>query len=381
MVSRMIVVLLAMCCLAGGRAQAYEFTLLDLGVAEGFSSSKAFGINDYGEVAGSMTDAAGAVSGYYWSGTGAAQQLASLGGDYTRGWGINNQGQIAGVSNGHAALWLGAQGSPVDLQTLGGPTSTAFRINNSGTVIGWSDLATRPDPYYGDFTAFHGFVYQNGQMQDTGTMTTDWPEWDNGYSFAHGINDQGQVVGEGMDTDWGYRAFILNPDGSKTDLGTHPTMSWLAGSATVINDAGLVGGRAADNYDPNVVYPLLWESGQTTATPISMPAEFPFGEIYGINEKGEMVGVMWNAEGTERAFLYDQLNGVRDLNSLLDPSFGWDLQYASGINELGQIVGFGSLNGATRGYVLNVVPEPVSMALFGIGGLALAAGRRLRRKA
>ena len=43
---------------------------------------------------------------------------------------------------------------------------------------------------------------------------------------------------------------------------------------------------------------------------------------------------------------------IRDLNAYVAPDSGWVLQKATGINDDGQIVGTGSHNGNTRGFLL-----------------------------
>ena len=85
-----------------------------------------------------------------------------------------------------------------------------------------------------------------------------------------------------------------------------------------------------------------------------MPPGFPYGEIYGINQSGQMVGIMWDSEqedATEHAFIFDAQYGVRDLNDLIDPNSGWVLTFVRDINDKGQIVGYGELNGEKRGFV------------------------------
>ena len=62
--------------------------------------------------------------------------------------------------------------------------------------------------------------------------------------------------------------------------------------------------------------------------PVTMPALFPYGEIYGMNADGVMVGIMWDDEGVEHAFVFDTDRGVQDLNDLIDPSLGWVLNFA-----------------------------------------------------
>ena len=64
-----------------------------------------------------------------------------------------------------------------------------------------------------------------------------------------------------------------------------------------------------------------------------------------------------------------------DLNSLLPSGSAWTLLAATGINDLGQIVGYGTCNGVNEGFLLTpstlgdpagiaYVPEPTSMVCF-----------------
>ena len=67
----------------------------------------------------------------------------------------------------------------VDLGTLSGSFSYAYGINNSGQIVGESGSA------WGDN---HAFLYQNGTMTSLDTLG-------GAYSGAYGINDIGQIVG------------------------------------------------------------------------------------------------------------------------------------------------------------------------------------------
>ena len=72
---------------------------------------------------------------------------------------------------------------------------------------------------------------------------------------------------------------------------------------------------------------------------------------------------------------------MKDLNTLLNPSgTGWVLNAASGINDSGQITGYGVHNGLTRAFLLSPVPAvavPAAIWLFGSGlGLLTFTNRR-----
>jgi probable HAF family extracellular repeat protein len=75
-----------------------------------------------------------------------------------------------------------------------------------------------------------------------------------------------------------------------------------------------------------------------------------------INSKGQAVGTSFPATGS-RAFIWQ--NGVMtDLNTLIPAGSPLYLLEAFGINDRGQIAGFGQLsNGELRGYLLNPCGE------------------------
>ena len=91
-----------------------------------------------------------------------------------------------------------------------------------------------------------------------------------------------------------------------------------------------------------------------------MPVGFPYGEIYGMNASGQMVGLMWDSDAatgvTEHAFLFDCVHGVQDLNDLIDPASGWTLNFSRDINDAGQIVGSGTYLGEKRAFLLTLNP-------------------------
>jgi probable HAF family extracellular repeat protein len=75
-----------------------------------------------------------------------------------------------------------------------------------------------------------------------------------------------------------------------------------------------------------------------------------------INSKGQAVGTSFPATGA-RAFIWQ--NGVMtDLNTLISPGSPLYLLEAFGINDRGEIAGFGQLsNGEHRGYLLTPCDE------------------------
>ena len=87
---------------------------------------------------------------------------------------------------------------------------------------------------------------------------------------------------------------------------------------------------------------------------------------YGLNNIGDVVGAtQTDSSSSGVAFLYHD-GTMRDLNNLVDPALGWQLEYATGINDLGQVIGVGATPaGSLDSYLLTpVVPEPGSVGVF-----------------
>jgi len=114
---------------------------------------------------------------------------------------INDSGQVTGYAevsgtNGgpeipeHAFLYDPTSNTTEDLGTLGGPISRAEGINNSGQVVGMSFMPPDPNGNYD----VHAFIYDdNSGMRD---LFSDDPQHVGGE--ANAINDSGAVVGNSM---------------------------------------------------------------------------------------------------------------------------------------------------------------------------------------
>ena len=104
---------------------------------------------------------------------------------------------------------------------------------------------------------------------------------------------------------------------------------------------------------------------------------------WGVNNLGQIVGYShFSDELTYHAFLYDE-GAMYDLNDLA-PNSGWELREAQAINENGWIVGSGvNQFGQTHAFLAtpNPVPEPTSIALLAIAVAGIGAALRRRHKA
>ncbi|MFO1460495.1 MAG: immunoglobulin domain-containing protein [Verrucomicrobiota bacterium] len=184
---------------------------------------------------------------------------------------------------------------------------------------------------------------------------------------AAGINGDGTIVGtRQLDA-------VTYFNGVTTVL---PVMesggqSWLfASSANGINAAGQVIGNLS--YTSPVGFGswtrgFLWSNGSRVFLEMLNASS---SEAHGINNSGVVVGRVLFPDGTSRAFVYRQGQMV-DLNTLI-PVSGWVLTDATAINDLGQIVGTGLLEGEPRGFLLSPLdpggPVPPSIVLQPVGG-------------
>jgi probable HAF family extracellular repeat protein len=195
-----------------------------------------------------------------------------------------------------------------DLGTLGGKDSAAYGIDGSGRVVGEANALVTYTDDLGTTITFdvgpHAFLWADsnangasdpGEMQDLGTLGGDT-------SAAYGLNSAGQVVGY-SDTSFGSTPFLWDS---------------LNGMRDLIDRSGSTG--------------VFTGSAR--------------GAALGINSYGAAVGWADDVNGVRLAFLWK--NGVMiDLNTLLPANSGWRLFQATAINDSGQIVGYGTLNGGT----------------------------------
>ena len=323
--------------------------MTDLGTLDSYSYGN--GLNDGGQVVGNslVHGIPGAVGQYteraflYTSGVGMVD-LGTLGGATGDASGINNSGQIVGAATlagdqrfaaSHAFLYTGIPGNGghmADLGTLGGANSGASAINASGQIVGYSNIAGS--------TAEHAYLYtgtpgSGGHMTDLGTLGSTNSE-------ADAISPNGLIAGSSDMPGGSRRAFLYTgvpgSGGHMSDLGSLDGMSWG----------------------------------------------------YGVNSSGQVVGASILADGsTEHAFIYVGTPGAGghmiDLNAWLkanNPAVNWTLTIAYGINDNGQVTGWGIDNdppnpSRERAFLLDasslLVPEPASFVLLGIGA-ALTVG-------
>jgi probable HAF family extracellular repeat protein len=314
------------------------YSVTGLGTLGG-GSSYAYGINNSGQVAGYSTTSFNQTHAFIYSG-GSMTDLGTLFGSWSQAYAINDQGQVVGGSDGRAFLYSG--GSMYNLGMLGTLNSTAYGINNNGQVVGTTSIPGG---------AYHGFIKGSGPMTDLGTLGTG--------SGANSINNNGQVVGGYITTSGAYGSYLYN-GGTMRDLPN--TFGGQNTFATAINESGQVVGYAST---PNGAQHAFLYSGGSMIE-LGTLGDNEFSRAYDINNNGQMVG-----EGTSgaswHAILFDGQT-VIDLNSLISQNSGWTLNHASGINDSGEITGWGTDPlGRTEAFLLTPIPEPATVSLLAFG--------------
>ena len=363
-------------------AQAQTYTITDLGQLAPTA------INSWAEVVGNQNG-----HGFVWARGWGKHDLGLLpGGTSSYATSINDRGAVTGTAYGNGtAVPLGFSYSNVQCPNLGQPflwtpkngivgLGVAFPsimadygefclpfyatgINDRGEIVGYT--ADGPDLYQFDF------------LWTSGGFTL----FGNTYSMAtvNGVNNKNQIVGQigiGCECNVAQAGTWTNivPTGTLqyTNGGT-PLETLTAGanklnnsSALGINDRGqLVGWSNAsatapffctDDATECPVHAVLWSKTGAISDLGTLPGD-TVSMAVAINLFGKVVGTSGNTFGQTtgevvgRPFIWSASNGMQDLNTLI-PAGGWVLNSVSDINVWGQIVGSGTLDGESHGFLL-----------------------------
>lgn len=182
----------------------------------GLTLNDGLDINTSGQITGFGQNGSGPLRAFRFAADGAVTNLGVIGAnpsDHTVGTALNDDGLVVGYQSGalnHAFTW---DGSMHDLGTVSGyPNSEALGINASGWVVGdvWKGSA-------GSFIS-HAFVgAPGGPLVDLNTRVSLLPG--QVLEVAYGINDSGQIVGQGISNSQPF-TFILTPSNIDRVAGT-----------------------------------------------------------------------------------------------------------------------------------------------------------------
>jgi probable HAF family extracellular repeat protein len=346
--------------------QWHDGALTDLGTLPGGTNfSVAISINSRGVSAGvsdnGLIDPMTGIEAFVataWK-NGRITDLGAFGGSFSLANSINDRGQIVGGAEDtvpdpfdfggqvvfigvpsptqwHATLWQ--NGTMQDLGTLGdGPDSFAYFVNEHGQIAGDSFTDTTPTVF--GFPTVHPFLWEHGHMVDLGTLGGV-------FATSTGLNNRGQVVGRStIAGDLTNHAFLWD-EGTMRDLGT---LGGDQSGATALNDRGEVVGEAypVDGH----LHAFLWKCG--VMTDLGTVAGDCDSIARSINSKGQIVGESDGCDGSAHAFLWENGGPPIDLNAFVPPGSDLFLLEAFFISDRGEIVGAGVLpNGDEHAFLL-----------------------------
>lgn len=345
------------------------YRVTDLGDLPGGNSfSRAYGINNQGQVVGSGSlGGANPPNAFLWE-NGVMTHLQDLPGRLDQGeaLAINDNGVIAGVGCGdvnctRAVQWQNAASAPVDLGKLpnGGNAAWAYDINDQGWVVGRSH--TSP--------TILATLWAGGSPVDVGTPLPIYPVG----SRVSGINDAGLMVGSAtLGIGGRNHAVLWGGVGLTIDLGVLGQTSDVSQAYDINNFNDIVGSSKVDVGSQGVTHATRWKDGQITDLGDLSPDTVVSSEANAVNDRGQIVGWSYTGTASSRAFLWES-GAIHDLNELIDPADPLAgkvvLGVAHDINDAGQIVGEGYFlegnNGspATHGFLLTPLgpapPPPV----------------------
>jgi len=345
-------------------AQQPRYTVFDLGTLGG-SFSIAFGVNNRGAVSG-FSDVPGDVAqhAFIWR-RGKMTDLGTFGGPNSIARDrLNALDQIGGRAETSVPDPLGedfcffgnnlvclpfvwTKGVLIPLPTLGGNNGVAHGVNNRGQVVGLAENTT-PDPTCTppQLLQFKPVFWQKGQVQELPTFPGD-PD-----GFVDAINDRGQAAGASGDCTATTRHALVWQNGTTIDLGN------LGGSGIVpqaINNQGQIVGQAALPGDVTS-HAFLWQNGVITDLG-TLPGD-DFSAAFGINSKGQVVGLSCGAAGCAPVVWH---NGtITDLNTLLPVDSALLILAPRAINARGEIVGAAVNTNSGEVHACLAIPQPLS---------------------
>ncbi len=353
-----------------------RYTVTDLGTLGGpGTNSSAFDNNNAGWVAGSGNlTPDGPQHAFVWYGRGPLIDTGTLGGPNSEADGPNLWGQAPVLSEtakldpngedfcslGNHMQCLGAIWKNRKLTALptlsGGGNAEVLGINDLGQIVGFSETGVA-DSTCKSAMPSQLFRYQAAIWEPSGKVRELRPLHGDTVGFAFGINDEGQAVGtSGLCSNTvlpllqphGVHALRWERDGTPRDLGS--LAGGVSNIANSINNAGQVAGTS--QFTDGTVHSFFWTRNKGMrdlgTLPGAMLTVAPCCNT--LNDRGQVVGFWFDSDFNPSAFLC-QNNVITDLNDLIPQNSPWQLLFAEAINDAGEIVGQGLINGELHAFL------------------------------
>ena len=333
----------------------------NLGALKGDNESSGFWLNNLGEVVGCSDTqtlqgypCTGTVAGqhaFFWSKSTGMRDLGTLpGGTISGAIGINDSSTVVGYSNlggqpalNYVAFQWSANAGMVSLGTLAsGTSSAAFEINSAGMIAGDS---------FNRSGIVDATIWENNKIKNLGTLPKAV------FTAGLDLNDSGEVVGESV---FAYgppfvsHAFAWTVGSPMRDLGTLP--GGTTSVANAINTSGVIVGQSDGTRTGGFWHAVMWDTAGKIHN-LGTLSGGTYSIAFAINGSGQVVGYGNISNNAPHALIWSPEYGMRDLNSLISSNARsrWVLINANAINDLGQITGYGTVNGHNHAFLLTPV--------------------------
>jgi len=300
--------------------RAYD--VVSLGTLGG-GASRALGLNERGEVVGEAQTASGAWRAFLWR-DGGMVELRVPGGS-SRAVAVNGSGTVVGVfrpgsdTTGSARPFLWSAGSVTQLAPSH-PADHVYAtdINDRGQVVGYSATSCASCPFRSTGSAL---LWEDGEMKDLGSFGGQ-------QGIATAIDELGRIAGG------------VQPQDSAVLLAGGITHRIFPGIARAMSGAGHVVGDARMT-NPLKKFFFIWRDGATY--PMSI---FPWDDVRvaGVDADGKVAGLLVYGGATApppEVVVRQPNSSLPLLRELLAPGTPWRVEGIGGMNDRGEMAGWG----------------------------------------
>lgn len=302
-------------------AQGYE--VVALGTLGG-AASRALGLNEAGDVVGEAQTASGAWRAFRWR-SGQMTEVATPGAR-SRAVAVNAAGTVVGTFWPTADTTAGARpfqwsGAAATQLAPSHPADNVFAtdVNARGQVVGYASTACASCP---NGTVGSALLWDGGELRDLG-------RWGGHQAVAASINDQGWIAGTVLPQD----SAVLLVDG--------PARRIFPGIARATSGAGHVAGDSRGTGAGEAAW-FIFRDGVTHPQSIFYRDRLA---VFGIDALGRTLAQRTYAgpgqPSPPQIVVRQPYGTLIPVNQLLAPGTPWQVEGAGGMNDRGEIVGWG----------------------------------------
>jgi probable HAF family extracellular repeat protein len=317
--------------------------------------SQAFGLNEHGDIAGSISLEGHEHAAVRKSGRVTDLSRSITGFTLSRATALNDAGHVVGF--GQKLVELTAEDTHQAVGSV--PVQRALLWRGQGLqelAAGMAESINRRDEVVGYSPQGTGFFWRHGEV----VRLAD----DELGLQPHAINEAGQIAGATIRLAGSGRSHdaFLSTVADERPVYSLLNVGYTGGAfpaAFCINAAGHVAG-VGGGFDgvaflrgEEKLVPLGTMNGPAVVGDLGQHVGYHFSVAYGINDRDQVVGAANVADDGSHLHAFVWENGrLSDLNTLLPEKSGWVLQEARDINNRGQICGTGLLLGRRQAFLL-----------------------------